>query len=281
MEPISDSNLSTDPGATPSPDTQPNAAPPTRASTAAGENEPTGRRAVSDPGATMAASPLGRAVAEGKPRPAPPVDPAVDAEDQELTRAFDGPFGRMEPHDAARGMQVVLPLFEELPADAHAEIVRRMIIRRVGAGTLIVREGDPGDACYVISLGSVRVLKRTADGRRLVEVARLAEGSLFGEFALLADRRRHASVEATTEVELFEIPRRLLEEIAVEYPGVGSALNRFYRERLLGSLVATASFFRALPRDERAGLAARFHTRHVEGGEVIIHEGSQGGGFFL
>jgi CRP-like cAMP-binding protein len=243
--------------------------------------EPTAERPGS-PETTMAASP---SAIDGRPRRTL-TDPRgltaqPDPDTEELTKAFDGPFTRLGPADEVRGLRAVSPLFEDLPAEAHAELVRRMVVRRVGTGTLIVREGDPGDACYVIGTGSVRVLKRTPDGRRLVEVARLSEGSLFGEFALLADRRRHASVEALTDVELFEIPRRLLDELAIEHPGLGGTLSKFFRERLLGSLIATAPFFRALPRDERAGLAARFHTRHVEPGEVVIEEGRPGGGLYL
>ncbi|MCC6995034.1 MAG: cyclic nucleotide-binding domain-containing protein [Deltaproteobacteria bacterium] len=227
---------------------------------------------------TRAASPMAR---DGRRRDVDLLPMPTPSVDDELTQAFDGPFARLGAAEEARGLAIVLPLFEELPAEAHAEILRRMVIRRVGPGTLIVREGDPGDACYVIASGQVRVLKRTPDGRRLVEVARLADGALFGEFALLADRKRHASVEALTDVELFEIPRRLLDEIAVDHPGVGGALERFFRERLLSSLVATAPFFRALPAEQRPALAQLFHTRHVESGEVIIQEGESGGGLFL
>jgi len=129
----------------------------------------------------------------------------------------------------------------------------------------------------------VRVLKRDPAGAStdVIEIARLGAGALFGEFALLADRRRHASVQALEACELYEIPRRLLRELSVEYADVGPALERFYRERLLSTLLATAPFFQPLPEEERAALMKRFVPRHVDAGVPIIREGEAGGGLYL
>jgi CRP-like cAMP-binding protein len=129
----------------------------------------------------------------------------------------------------------------------------------------------------------VRVLKRdpARPASDQIEVARLATGSLFGEFALLADRRRHATVQAIEPTELYEIPRRLLRELAASYPDVGPALERLYRERLLSTLIATAPFFRPLPEEERVRLMARFQPCRVEAGDTVVREGDRAGGLYL
>jgi CRP-like cAMP-binding protein len=176
-----------------------------------------------------------------------------------------------------------MPLFSRLGADALRDLRRRMSFRRCAAGDLILREGDPGDACYVVHAGSVRVLKRDPSGSTVdvIEIARLGPGALFGEFAVLADRRRHASVQALEACELYEIPRRLLRELAAEYADVGPALERFFRERLLATLMATAPFFQPLPEEERARLMLRFRPRRITAGESILVEGAPGGGLYL
>jgi CRP-like cAMP-binding protein len=183
----------------------------------------------------------------------------------------------------------LLAVFTLLPDRARGDLERTMLVRHPAPGEVILREGDRGDSCFVIGQGEVRVLKSDPLGRadgagrgaELIEVARLGEGSLFGEFALLADRRRHATVEAVTACELYEVPRRALRELAATYPEVGPALERFYRERLLATLLATAPFFQATPEAGRASLLARFVPLRSDSGGTIVQEGERSGGLYL
>jgi CRP-like cAMP-binding protein len=167
------------------------------------------------------------------------------------------------------------PLLGDLPRAAFIDLIARLRVRHEPAGTLLVREGEPGDACYLIAAGRVRVVKGG------VEVAQLKAGSFFGEFAVLADQRRHASVEVVDDVEILEISRQLLSELTAAHPGVARTLARFYRERLLETLVATAPFFAPLSPDERDEVSARFRPRRFGRGVPIIEEGEPGGGLYL
>jgi CRP-like cAMP-binding protein len=219
-------------------------------------------------------------------RPTPLAPAGRDsANDLELDRAFDKGFSdtiqRLTPDGAV--IDVPLQLFAALPEDALAEMGRRMSLRHYDAGARIVSEGEAGNACFVIAHGEVRVLKRDPlhPGGALIEVARLGNGALFGEFALLADRRRHATVEAVSSSEIYEIPRRLLRELAVNYPGVGPALERFYRERLLSTLLWTAPFFKPLAEERRGPMLEKFKPFRAESGEKIVKEGEPAGGLFL
>jgi CRP-like cAMP-binding protein len=63
------------------------------------------------------------------------------------------------------------------------------------AGTIVFEEGERGDDCYVLHSGSVKVLRRFPDGRRIT-LARLGPGSVVGELALFDGERRSATVEA-------------------------------------------------------------------------------------
>lgn len=200
---------------------------------------------------------------------------------QAFDRSFSGTIDALDPDGSA--IDTPLTLFADLPEEALLELSRRMVIRNFQPGELVIREGDPGDACFVVALGEVRVLKRNPIDPQgdLVEVARLGQGALFGEFALLADRRRHATVQAVGSCDLYEIPRRLLRELAASYPEVGPLLENFYRERLLATLLATAPFFKPLPEERRADLLSRFKPMRAESGERIIREGERAGGLYL
>jgi CRP/FNR family transcriptional regulator len=61
-------------------------------------------------------------------------------------------------------------------------------------GTVVFEEGDRGDVCYVLHSGSVKVVRRFGDGRRIT-LARLGPGSVVGELALFNGERRSATIE--------------------------------------------------------------------------------------
>ncbi len=194
--------------------------------------------------------------------------------------SFDAALSALGPDGSV--LEGPLGVFSMLPPEAAAELGRRAVVKQYDAGEVIIREGDLGDACYVIVRGAVVVQRRADEGEpEMVELARLTDGSLFGEFALLADRRRHATVTALNEVEVYEIPRLLLRELAAVFPEVGPALERFYRERLLANLLRTTPLFSLVPEDQRPALLARFHPLHADSGQAIVRQGDRAGGLYL
>jgi CRP/FNR family cyclic AMP-dependent transcriptional regulator len=62
-------------------------------------------------------------------------------------------------------------------------------------GETVFEEGELGHCCYLVHHGSVRVIRRFPDGRRIT-LARLTAGDVFGELALFAGERRSATVQA-------------------------------------------------------------------------------------
>ncbi len=70
-------------------------------------------------------------------------------------------------------------------------------------GTVIIREGDEGDAAYIVLEGELEVFK-TVDGKP-VSLRRLTRGDVFGETAIFASTPRTASVVAMTDVALVRI----------------------------------------------------------------------------
>jgi CRP-like cAMP-binding protein len=202
-----------------------------------------------------------------------------------LARAFDGSFADTLRRLAPDGSAIDAPLtrFAGLPEDALSQMTTRFALRRYAAGDVVVREGDAGDACFIIASGAVRVMKASPEMGRSepIEVAQLGPGALFGEFALLGDRRRHATVEAVEPTEVHEISRRLMRELAEAFPQVGPALERSYRERLLSTVLAAAPFFRPLPQEHRGELLSRFQPVRCSDGDRIIEEGRPAVGLFL
>lgn len=97
------------------------------------------------------------------------------------------------------------PLFEDLNAGELGEVVRVMQIQRVRPEHAIFKEGDAGDAWYVIYEGEAEVEKRDPFSPKR-KVATLESHACFGEMAILDDSPRSASVIARTDVTLFRFP---------------------------------------------------------------------------
>jgi cAMP-dependent protein kinase regulator len=220
--------------------------------------------------------------------PPPPATAETPVGELAMARAFDEGFDETLSALGPDGSTIEesLGVFRELPPDALHELSRRMTARRYQAGEVILREGDPGHACFVVNQGAVSVRKRdpnaiAPDAVGSIEVIRLGHGVLFGEFALLHDSRRHATVVAVEPTEVFEIPRALLAELTQRFPEVGPALERLYRERLLSNLLTTAPFFQPLPLEDRGPLMARFQSLRIEAGETVVKQGERTGGFYL
>jgi CRP-like cAMP-binding protein len=78
----------------------------------------------------------------------------------------------------------------------------------VAPGTVIVREGDPGDRFYVVFAGMLSVTQG-ALGRREV----LRPGDYFGEVALAMDMPRTATVAAITPAVVASCDRATFDEL--------------------------------------------------------------------
>lgn len=98
------------------------------------------------------------------------------------------------------------PLFRDLDPTELAEIVRIMQVQRIRAGHAVFREGDEGDAWFVLVTGEADVTKETPFGAPRT-LSSLGPPSCFGEMAILDGSRRSASVIARDEVTVFRFPR--------------------------------------------------------------------------
>jgi Cyclic nucleotide-binding domain/Major Facilitator Superfamily len=94
-----------------------------------------------------------------------------------------------------------LPLFAELPAPALEGLAGALTPVTVPQGTVLIRQGDPGDAYYAIAAGELDVRR---DGHL---VSRCGRGEGVGEIALLRDIPRIATVVAHTAATVYKLGR--------------------------------------------------------------------------
>ena len=101
------------------------------------------------------------------------------------------------------------------------------------AQAIVFKDGDSGDAAYVIESGCVEILASTGDGQR--RIAMLTEGAMFGEVALLDRHPRTATVRALVPTTLVRINRPHVEELLQRTDPVIQYLMRLLLERFRSS----------------------------------------------
>ena len=75
---------------------------------------------------------------------------------------------------------------------------------------MIMRQGEPGNSAYLIQSGCVSVY--TEHEGKIVELAKLDLGQIFGEMALIFDDPRTASVKALEDCNLIVITRQSFQQ---------------------------------------------------------------------
>ncbi len=95
-------------------------------------------------------------------------------------------------------------LFEML-SEAELQVLAELSrARRFAAGEVVFREGDAGDALFVLAKGEVEVLADGAPGAPL-PLALLAPPDAFGEMSLIDREVRSATVRARTDCEALQL----------------------------------------------------------------------------
>ena len=132
------------------------------------------------------------------------------------------------PDDGFRALRSV-PDFAPLPLATVENVARRLSELRLPAGTVVIREGDPGDCCYVVAEGRLDV---SCDH---VALRTAASGELLGEIALLRDVARTATVTACDDVVLYALQRGDFLSTVSAHPRTTEAVAATAAQRLEGS----------------------------------------------
>lgn len=98
------------------------------------------------------------------------------------------------------------------------------------AGQVLFRQGDPGDAAYVVLSGSVDILVNSQSGE--IKVATLEPNSIVGEIAILCDTMRNATVKANVPLETLRIRKDHFLKMLAEFPEMAVEIMRVLADRL-------------------------------------------------
>ena len=95
---------------------------------------------------------------------------------------------------------------------------------------MLFKQGDSGDAAYILIEGSADVIVNTPSGP--LRVASVGDSDFVGEIAILCDVPRTASVQATSDLTTLKITKDLFINMLKDFPDISIEVMRVLAGRL-------------------------------------------------
>ena len=124
-----------------------------------------------------------------------------------------------------------VPLFASLDDDAARELRSLLSDETVAQNTRLFRQGDKGDAMYLIESGRVRISIRDEDDAEVI-LAELAQGDFFGEMSIIDGRQRSADAKVIDDARLAILSRDAFLSFVRSNPDVALEMLSALTDRL-------------------------------------------------
>lgn len=150
-------------------------------------------------------------------------------------------------------------VFSRLRAEEESYLLKSASTRVYEPDEVIVEENKRGDGIFVIERGSVRIIRRSIQGKSF-EITHLGCCDIFGEMAFLDDAPSSASVVAETEVQALCIEESMIRALLLGDPSFGSRFHHSIALTLAARLRATTHWhidFRPRADEDRRSWAER------------------------
>jgi CRP-like cAMP-binding protein len=131
-----------------------------------------------------------------------------------------------------------IPVLADLNEDDHREVIKKIELQYFPAHQVVFKEGDPGDAVYIIKRGVVRIYKPGSDPVLDEEVSMLGDNDFFGEMAIISEKPRNASAQTMEESEVFVLKKDDFIELVSSNPNMASRISSEFLKRFKINLQA-------------------------------------------
>ncbi|HEY0761128.1 MAG TPA: DUF1003 domain-containing protein [Pyrinomonadaceae bacterium] len=124
-----------------------------------------------------------------------------------------------------------VPLFASLDDQAATELRSLLSDKKVSQNTRLFKQGDKGDAMYLIESGRVRISIRDDDDQELT-LAELAQGDFFGEMSIIDGRQRSADAKVIEDAQFAILSRDVFLSFVRSNPDVALEMLSALTDRL-------------------------------------------------
>jgi CRP/FNR family transcriptional regulator, cyclic AMP receptor protein len=122
-------------------------------------------------------------------------------------------------------------VFGDLEQPELEAVAQVAVPRHWERGEVIFREGDVGDTCYLLRTGAVVLTREHQDGR-MVALAELRAGSLFGELAMFRGDTRSATAEVIEPAAAVALLAADVQRLIRRHPDIALKLLASLAERV-------------------------------------------------
>ena len=172
-------------------------------------------------------------------------------------------------------------LTKNLEAKELDKLAGAMRPEKYDPGKEIIRYGDEGNAYYILSKGTVKVIvyKKGTDpyDPQLAEKVQfqkeLPKGSGFGELALINNDKRSATIQAVTACEAYSLDSVAFKALVIK----SSILKRQQRTKFLNSI----KLFDQIDKFQKLKLIDGLKSVEMKQSEFIFHQGDEGHEFYI
>lgn len=159
-------------------------------------------------------------------------------------------------------------MFSGLDAKERIVVVDAMEERKCYKNEVVIKEGDEGDALYVVASGTLSCTKVFKGQNDPTFLKRYEPGEAFGELALLYNAPRAATIASDGDSVLYALDRATFNHIVKD-----AAIRK--REKY-ETFLKSVDILKTMEDYERSQISEAFKDAKFEAGETIIKQGDEG-----
>ena len=124
-----------------------------------------------------------------------------------------------------------IPPFNSLRSIELKQIAERASLVHYARGDIVYREGEPGDALYVVVSGRLKAYVNLKDGEEKV-FTYFHNGDYFGEVSLLTEKAHSANVRAISDSVILKLDKNAFYSVINKIPSLALHLGKILSARL-------------------------------------------------
>ena len=173
-----------------------------------------------------------------------------------------------------------VPSLATLPPDLRRLVGASLRREEHRFGQVVVRQGDPADAWYLVEQGQARVVVDGPHGEE-VPLGLMEAGQGFGEISLLSGGTRSATVRAASSLTVLRLDKVVFDALVQDRPELRREMELLVRRRQLNDFLRGSSTFGQLEPAELHLLLEACEPQSLGPGEALFAEGDEGGAMYV
>lgn len=125
-----------------------------------------------------------------------------------------------------------MDIFEALPSEELETIAQLLRERRLAEAEVLCRQGDPGDALFIVTGGRIRLSTTDPSGNEKV-LTYFTDGQFFGEMSLLTGAPRSATATAESDSQLLVLDKNAFDDLLASHAQIMREMLKVVSQRTL------------------------------------------------